>query len=230
MSGAIPQQSSGAAEPYVPPQTMNGGGMQPAPMGPYPGQESGYRGNHPIAAFFHFIFKALAVLIYLIAGVAGISYVSEFISVTLLLAADFWVAKNVTGRLLVALRWWNHVKDDGESEWVFESHPQADKINSFDKYFFWILTYAAVALWTLLVVFSLTSFGKLPLTVLGALLSGANAVGFTKCSRDAKKKMSEFLMRQAMQHPDAVAQAASSTASASIKVASAAHSANPGGR
>lgn len=215
MSGAIPQQSSGAAEPYVPPQ-------QP---GMYPGQqeESGYRGNHPVAAFFHFIFKALALLIYLIAGVANISYVGEFISVTLLLAADFWVTKNVTGRLLVALRWWNHVKDDGESEWVFESHPQADKVASFDKYFFWFLTYGAVGVWTLLVVFSLTSFGKLPLTLLGAILSGANAVGFTKCSRDAKKKMSEFLMKQAMKNPDAVASAASKTATAATTVASVAH-------
>src|SRR3989338_6263642 len=131
MSGGIPNQPSGA-QGYIPPQ------QQPGMMAPA-SDDTGYRGNHPVAAFFHFIFKALSVLIYLIAGVANISYVAEFISVTFLLAADFWVVKNVTGRLLVALRWWNHVKEDGESEWVFESHPQADKVNSFDKYFFWIL-------------------------------------------------------------------------------------------
>lgn len=29
--------------------------------------------------------------------------------------------KNVTGRLMVGLRWWNYVDDDGVSHWVFES-------------------------------------------------------------------------------------------------------------
>ena len=43
------------------------------------------------------------------------------ISVVLLLAADFWTVKNVTGRLLVGLRWWNKVNEDGSTEWVFES-------------------------------------------------------------------------------------------------------------
>lgn len=28
----------------------------------------------------------------------------------------------MTGRLLVGLRWWNNMKEDGTSEWVFESH------------------------------------------------------------------------------------------------------------
>ena len=215
MSAGIPQQSTGA-EGYIPPQ-------QPGQQNP---QETGYRGNHPVAAFFHVVFKGVALLIYLIAGVASISYVAEFITVTLLLAADFWAVKNVTGRLLVALRWWNHVKEDGESEWVFESHPQAEKVASFDKYFFWITTYGFLGVWSLLVIFSLTSFGKLPLTLLGAILSGANAVGFTKCSRDAKKKMSEFLMKQAARNPDAVANAATKTATAATTVASAAHAAS----
>jgi hypothetical protein len=34
---------------------------------------------------------------------------------------DFWTVKNVSGRLLVGLRWWNEIKEDGESVWVFES-------------------------------------------------------------------------------------------------------------
>jgi Eukaryotic protein of unknown function (DUF846) len=29
--------------------------------------------------------------------------------------------KNVSGRLLVGLRWWNETGPDGESVWVFES-------------------------------------------------------------------------------------------------------------
>ena len=39
----------------------------------------------------------------------------------LLLAFDFWTVKNVSGRLLCGLRWWNETGPDGESVWVFES-------------------------------------------------------------------------------------------------------------
>ena len=34
---------------------------------------------------------------------------------------DFWNTKNVAGRTLVGLRYWNQVDEDGESYWVFES-------------------------------------------------------------------------------------------------------------
>lgn len=44
-----------------------------------------------------------------------------FIIVALLLAADFWNVKNISGRLLVGLRWWNETTEDGQSVWVFES-------------------------------------------------------------------------------------------------------------
>lgn len=49
------------------------------------------------------------------------SFAVILISCVVLLAADFWTVKNVSGRLLVGLRWWNEVKDDGVSIWIFES-------------------------------------------------------------------------------------------------------------
>jgi hypothetical protein len=44
-----------------------------------------------------------------------------FVIIVLLLAFDFWTVKNVSGRLLCGLRWWNETGPDGESVWVFES-------------------------------------------------------------------------------------------------------------
>jgi len=49
------------------------------------------------------------------------SSVFLFVIIVLLLAFDFWTVKNVSGRLLVGLRWWNETGPDGESVWVFES-------------------------------------------------------------------------------------------------------------
>ena len=43
-----------------------------------------------------------------------ISKVMTFIIVTMLGALDFWTVKNVTGRLLVGLRWWSDFDADGK--------------------------------------------------------------------------------------------------------------------
>jgi hypothetical protein len=48
--------------------------------------------------------------------------VTSFVVIVVLLSIDFWTVKNISGRLLVGLRWWNYVDEDGESHWVFESH------------------------------------------------------------------------------------------------------------
>jgi hypothetical protein len=47
------------------------------------------------------------------------SLVTTFIIVTILGAVDFWVVKNVTGRLLVGLRWWSDFDERGKEIWRF---------------------------------------------------------------------------------------------------------------
>lgn len=76
--------------------------------------------THPVATFFHCIFKILALGTYLFAyGFEG--FVPIFIACVVFLTFDFWVVKNVSGRLMVGLRWWNEIKEDGSNEWIFES-------------------------------------------------------------------------------------------------------------
>jgi len=194
------QQQTQDQQQYSPPDTQQ---QQPQQQGPV--DQGGYRGNHPVAAFFHAVFKVLALLVYLLGSLFGLSFIGVFIGVVLFLAADFWTVKNISGRLMVRLRWWNRITDDGKSEWVFESHPQAANVNAFDSTFFWMLTYGSVIAWAAFLVFTLMSPTNIPLTLLGALLSGANAVGYYKCSNDAKKRLTNF----AMNNPGLVMRAAS---------------------
>ena len=74
-----------------------------------------------VACFFHLFFKGAALVFYLFSFFD--SFITGFICCILLLAFDFWTVKNVSGRLLVGLRWWNEVKEDGTNVWVFESKP-----------------------------------------------------------------------------------------------------------
>ena len=75
-----------------------------------------------MAAFFHVFFRTVALVVYiLLCSIVSGHFVELFLTIVLLLAFDFWTVKNVTGRLMVGLRWWNKVEDDGTSTWMFES-------------------------------------------------------------------------------------------------------------
>mmetsp|Transcript_17178 Transcript_17178/g.39606 ORF Transcript_17178/g.39606 Transcript_17178/m.39606 type:complete len:269 (-) Transcript_17178:285-1091(-) len=151
---------------------------------------------HPAAVVFHLLFKALALAVYLFAGIFTSNYIFVAVVTILLLAFDFWTVKNVTGRLLVGLRWWNYVKEDGSSEWVFESleGEALDEINSNDSRVFWVGLYAPVPVWGFLLVVELLKLNLQWLVVVCAALSMnlANIVGYTKCSRDAKQKVAQL--------------------------------------
>jgi hypothetical protein len=80
-----------------------------------------------------------------------------FILTLLLLSLDFYYLKNIAGRRLVGLRWWNEVNTStGDSHWVFESaEPGSRAVNATDRRFFWLSMYAAPALWVALAVLAL---------------------------------------------------------------------------
>jgi hypothetical protein len=93
-----------------------------------------------------------------------------FIITILLLAADFYYLKNIAGRRLVGLRWWNEVDPStGESRWVFESsEPGTKVINPTDSRFFWIAIYAQPVFWIGLAVVAILTFKFIWLPLVGA--------------------------------------------------------------
>jgi hypothetical protein len=91
----------------------------------------------------------------------------------LLLAADFYYLKNIAGRRLVGLRWWNEVNPStGDSHWVFESAPQPNEpggkvVTATDKRFFWLALYVQPALWIALAILALFRVKPVWLTLVG---------------------------------------------------------------
>ena len=74
----------------------------------------------------------------------------------LLLAADFYYTKNIAGRRLVGLRWWNEVDPAGESRWVFESsEPGTKVVNATDSRFFWLAMYVQPVVWVVMAIVAL---------------------------------------------------------------------------
>lgn len=86
------------------------------------------------------------------------NFVLVFILTLLLLSVDFYYLKNIAGRRLVGLRWWNEVNTaTGDSHWVFESAPEERRQtqNATDKRFFWLTMYTVPALWVGLAILAI---------------------------------------------------------------------------
>jgi len=151
--------------------------------------------NHPVATVFHFIWKVAALLVYMFANwIFPTSFVIAFISCVVLLAFDFWTVKNISGRLMVGLRWWNEIKDDGTNEWIFESLEDTSHVSGFEKTLFWGALFGAPTLWCLFAVISALklNFNWLLIVCIALALSIANIIGYVKCARDARAKLKSF--------------------------------------
>ncbi|KAI8586297.1 Golgi apparatus membrane protein TVP23 A [Geranomyces variabilis] len=175
-------------------QSQLGGGLAAAPQ-----QNIFQSSSHPTALFFHLAFRTGALLTYLLCSIFTSNFVLPFVLIILLLAFDFWTVKNVTGRLLVGLRWWNQIREDGTNEWVFESRENR-LVNATDSRVFWFALYVTPALWALFLFISILklSIGWALVTVVALFMSSANVYGYTKCEKDAKSRVASYLAGQSV--------------------------------
>ena len=99
----------------------------------------------------------------------SLSSVLIFIITILLLAVDFYYLKNIAGRRLVGLRWWNEVDaQTGDSHWVFESSdPSTKVINATDSRFFWLALYGQPMFWIGLAILAIVRVKLIWLTLVG---------------------------------------------------------------
>jgi hypothetical protein len=63
------------------------------------------RANNPGVCLATILFKGAAFFTYFFLGYL-MSNVLTFIFTVILSSLDFWVVKNISGRILVGLRWW----------------------------------------------------------------------------------------------------------------------------
>ncbi|KIH89650.1 golgi family apparatus membrane protein tvp23 [Sporothrix brasiliensis 5110] len=160
--------------------------QQQAP--PQPGALHWRLSSHPITLLTFLAFRIGSLLVYLFGLLFTGNKVLVFIITVLLLAADFYYLKNIAGRRLVGLRWWNEVNPEtGDSKWVFESSdPASNRVpNATDSRFFWLALYAQPLSWTALAVFALFRFSVLwlPLLAIALALTVTNALAFSRCDK-----------------------------------------------
>mmetsp|Transcript_15385 Transcript_15385/g.26631 ORF Transcript_15385/g.26631 Transcript_15385/m.26631 type:complete len:182 (+) Transcript_15385:89-634(+) len=161
--------------------------------------------THKIAVIFHWLFKIAAVVFFFFCTLITSSFVINFVVCTVLIALDFWTVKNVTGRLLVGLRWWNEANDSG-SAWRFEQAAEGSRvIHPGEKRMFWLGLFAGLVAWVALTFFEIVrlKFDYLIIPIIGTILNSSNFVGYFKCSREAGEQlqaMTSNLMSRAATH------------------------------
>ena len=151
--------------------------------------------KHPVTVVFHLMFKSAALFMYLFGSFITTNFIFIFVICIVLLAFDFWTVKNLTGRLLVGLRWWSHVKEDGSNEWGFESLEDMAEISAFDSKVFWGGLYISPLIWACLLLLAILRLRLeyVPVIVSALGLNMANVVGYVKCSSSAKEKMASLV-------------------------------------
>ncbi|XP_072044684.1 Golgi apparatus membrane protein TVP23 homolog B-like [Amphiura filiformis] len=159
--------------------------------------------RYPGAVFFHLFFRICAIFTYIVCDLISGSFITSFVIVVFLLSLDFWTVKNITGRLLVGLRWWNHIDEDGTSHWVFESRKGKKIVETpTESRIFWLGLIVCPLLWAVFVFVNLFTlkFAWLVVSLVGISLNGANMYGYIRCKVGSKKQLSsmatQFLGRQ----------------------------------
>ncbi|CAM6087001.1 unnamed protein product [Calypogeia fissa] len=165
-----------------------------------PSQTESY--NIPKTVFFHVVFKGLAIFIYIFGGWITSSFVLLFVVIVLMVAFDFWTVKNVSGRILVGLRYWNESDPNGNSVWRFESLDRQilERLNNNDTMLFWTSLYVTPAIWALFALVALLKFNFdfFMIDLIALTMCASNIIGFTKCHKESKKKVVQSFAQQAM--------------------------------
>ena len=112
-----------------------------------------------------------------------IGEISTFILVIIFVAFDFWTVQNVTGRLLVNLRWWKNIDEQGIEKTVYECDDGKKEIGNTDATVFWAGLYSFPIFWIVMILVELITlkFFWVYLCIVCFCMSITNAKGYYYC-------------------------------------------------
>lgn len=143
------------------------------------------KSSHPTISLISVILKLSSIISFIILSIFTSNDALIMIIVILLGASDFWMTKNITGRLLVGLRWYNLLKIETNQEiWVFESKNEIKETNA-DRVTFWTSLYAYNIIWIILFIWELIrlNFVWSSICFILCIFAFTNTYGFFRCSK-----------------------------------------------
>ena len=155
------------------------------------------KSSNPLVALITVILKLSSIICFFLLSIFISNDALIMIIIILLGAADFWMTKNISGRILVGLRYWNEIKQDGSEVWVYENDNEKKK-TSIDTKIFWGSIYLTPCFWFLLIPVEFFSFNIMNFLecVISFVLTFSNLYGYYKCSKEQNKKIRDYLGKQ----------------------------------
>lgn len=140
--------------------------------------------SHPLIALLHIALKIAVVVVYLVFPIFSSSFFIKEI-VVVLAAVDFWIVKNVSGRLLVGLRWWVDFEENGDEKWQFECKVNEGNVNPADDKVFWWTLALFTLVWIILSVVNVISLNitNVVICLFCLAMVGFNLYSYYKCSK-----------------------------------------------
>ena len=123
--------------------------------------------------------------------------------VVLIGLCDFWMTKNISGRFLAGLRWYNLLKSETNTEiWVFEGKKENDS-NMINRSIFWYSLYINDIIWIVLFIweFIRLRFDWSFICLILIIFSFTNTYGFYKSSK-IQQKGTKFLIKKYIVEPN----------------------------
>ena len=148
------------------------------------------KSRSPQVALMTILLKLLSIVFFLFFNIFTSNEALVMITVILLIAADFWYTKNISGRILVGLRWWNNYDaDNQEDKWIFESKNEIKESN-IDRKTFWFSLYGFAIIWLALFIWEciMFNFTWAFLCLIALVIIGTNVYGFFRCSNIQRQK------------------------------------------
>ena len=125
-----------------------------------------------------------------------------FVIILIFAAMDFWTVKNITGRILVNLRWWSDIDEVGNEKWVFESNEEKREVGATDSFVFWGALYLTPVVWGVFAFMDFIGFKFfwMLLCILCLTLSSTNTMAFYQCQKDHQAKVRSYVHEKAMSY------------------------------
>ncbi len=142
------------------------------------------KSSYPLIALITVILKLSSIISYFILSLFISNEALIMIIIILLGSADFWMTKNISGRILVGLRWYNLLKIETNQEiWRFEGKNEIKEANA-DRVTFWTSLYLYNLIWIFLFLWELIriNFVWSFICLILCILAFTNTYGFFRCS------------------------------------------------
>ncbi len=161
------------------------------------------KSTYPMISLLTVLIKLASIISFFLFSIFLSNEAIIMFIVVLFGACDFWITKNISGRFLAGLRWYNLLKLETNTEiWVFEGKNE-NNADFIDKGIFWYSLYFNDIVWIILFLWEIIrlKFDWSFICLILIIFTFTNTYGFYRSS-NIQQKGTNFLINKYIIEPN----------------------------